>query len=108
MTAVTIYKDASGGYAGFSCEGHAGYAVAGSDVVCAAVSVLVINTLNAIESLTDTPVSARADEDAGKIDAAFPDGCGHDAGLLMDAMAMGLQGIRGNYGEYLKVDIKEG
>ena len=34
-------------------QGHAGYAEPGQDIVCAAVSALVINTINAIEAFTE-------------------------------------------------------
>lgn len=35
-------------------KGHSGYAEAGSDIVCAAVSTMAITTVNAILSLEDT------------------------------------------------------
>ena len=37
---------------GFRIEGHAGYAKHGKDIVCAAVSALVMNTMNSIHSFT--------------------------------------------------------
>ena len=46
MIKVTVYKTVNHDYAGLDVLGHAGYSEAGSDVVCAAVSVLGINTLN--------------------------------------------------------------
>ena len=48
MTSVTLYRAADGRLSGFECRGHAGYAQAGSDIVCAAVSAsteLVITIL---------------------------------------------------------------
>ena len=45
--------------------GHAGYADAGSDIICAAVSVLVFNTLNAIESYTDDTMNVVTNDEAG-------------------------------------------
>ncbi len=49
MIHVTIYQNKKGEYTGFSATGHAGYAKAGEDIVCAAASVLMINTVNALE-----------------------------------------------------------
>ena len=49
MTKIVIRKN-NGRYTGFTCSGHAGYADSGSDIVCASVSVLVINTINAMEA----------------------------------------------------------
>ena len=48
-------KKENGHYKSFHINGHAMYAEAGSDIVCAAVSALVINTINSIEEFTDDP-----------------------------------------------------
>ena len=57
MIEVTVYKTMRHEYAGFDMSGHAGYDDIGKDIVCAAVSVLVINTLNSIERFTDDKTS---------------------------------------------------
>ncbi len=36
---------------GIFSKGHAGYAEEGQDIVCAAVSALIINTVNSLENL---------------------------------------------------------
>ena len=51
MINVIVYKDVKGLIEGFSLKGHAGYAEYGSDIVCSAVSMLTINTLNSIKNL---------------------------------------------------------
>ncbi len=108
MTQVTIYRDRKGAFTGFRCEGHSGYAVAGEDIVCAGISTLVINTVNAIEALTATDMNADADELSGLIAVHFPSGCDPQAKLLVDAMILGLQGIQANYGKrFLAFDFKE-
>jgi hypothetical protein len=108
MTCITIYTDQKQAYTGFRCAGHSGFAEAGSDIVCAGISTLVINTINAIEVLTDTSIRADADQEEGVIDVAFPEGCGESAKLLVDAMFLGLQGIQKNYGKkFLTLEFKE-
>ena len=108
MTQITIYRDREGAYTGFRCEGHSGYAAAGEDIVCAGISALVINTVNAVETLTQTTVETEADAEEGLITARFPSGCGPQAKLLVDAMVLGLQGIQKNYGKkFLTFDFKE-
>ncbi len=52
MTTVVIFKSKDS-YKGFTCTGHAEFAEAGKDIVCASISVLVINTLNAIEQFAN-------------------------------------------------------
>ena len=52
MTHVTIYRNKENECIGFTVIGHAEYAEAGEDIICAGISMLVINTCNAIEALT--------------------------------------------------------
>ena len=61
MIKITVYQNAKNEYVGFLTEGHAGYAPAGEDIVCAAVSMLVINTINSIEAFTQDEASVKAD-----------------------------------------------
>ena len=49
MIHVVIYQNEKEECTGFQTEGHAEYADPGQDIVCAAASVLIINTMNAIE-----------------------------------------------------------
>ena len=47
MITIKVSKK-NGSYVDFVSKGHAGYAEEGYDIVCAAVSVLIINTVNSI------------------------------------------------------------
>ena len=53
MIHVTIFQNKYKECVGFQTEGHAEYADPGQDIVCAAASVLIINTMNAIELYTE-------------------------------------------------------
>ena len=68
MIRVTIYKNEKHECVGFKALGHAGYSENGQDVVCAAVSVLTINTVNAIEIFTQNEASLVSDDEQGLID----------------------------------------
>ncbi len=68
MIKVTIYKTDGHKYAGFDISGHAGYDESGNDVVCAAVSAIVINTINSIERFTEDETSSVSDEESGTIE----------------------------------------
>ena len=85
---MTVYKDKNNHYTGFRCDGHAEYAEPGEDIVCSAVSVLTLNTCNAIEALTEDAFSVGADQETGLVDFDFDDVPGHDAALLIDALEM--------------------
>ena len=53
MIQVTIFRDSTEDgdvYTGVELLGHAGFAQSGQDIVCAAVSALIITTVNSLEN----------------------------------------------------------
>ncbi len=108
MTTITITKSKNGNYKQVVCKGHAGYADSGSDIVCAAVSMLVINTVNSLEALTDTAMQVEAEETSGMISFCFPQKPDEGGRLLLDSMILGLQNVVSEYGtKYVKLKFKE-
>lgn len=93
MTEITFYQAETGELLGFRSEGHAGYADSGEDIVCAAISALIINTINSINELTDDHIDVDMDEEEGYIDASFFDTPGKEAQLLLRSLALGLTNI---------------
>ena len=90
------------------CLGHAGYADSGEDIVCAAISMLVINTINSLEALTDSKMQVETEEDSGMIDLKFQENLEKDGILLMDSLVLGLKGVVKQYGrQYLKLKFRE-
>ena len=108
MTHVSIIKTRDGEYKGFNCIGHSGYADAGEDIVCAAISVLVINTINSLDVLADEELKVVTDEDAGLIDCRFTKSINDKSRLLLDSMILGLREIRKQYGKtYIELTFEE-
>ena len=108
MIRVTVRKNEEGQIKGFSCEGHALYDDAGKDVVCAAVSMLAINTVNAIEQFTEDAFKLEADEKKGNIVLIFTEEVSHDANLLIDTMLLGIKETEKEYGnDYVSFTLKE-
>ncbi len=108
MTHVLVKKTKNNRYAGFSCIGHAGYADSGYDIVCSAVSILVINTINAMELFAKEKMEVTAGEEDGVIDVVFINPVNEKTQLLMDTMILGLESIEKQYGrKYLKLKFKE-
>lgn len=108
MIKITIFKNNEGSYMGFDCIGHAGYAPAGEDIICAGVSSLVINTVNSIAHFTKTKLETQSHEDTGKLIVSFVEPADKDADLLMRSLILGLQGIQNNYGnQYMNLKFKE-
>ena len=107
MTSITVIKEDNRVLA-FTCNGHAGYARESEDIVCAAISILVINTINSIEALTNTKPIVEAEQESGYIHCSFDEDITDDAALLIDSMILGLSQIKEQYGtKYIDVKIKE-
>lgn len=109
MTTITILKSESA-YKGFYCLGHAGSRrfFFEKDMVCASVSVLVINTINAIDRFTEDKPDVTTHEQTGFIKCDFVNGLSENGRLLVDAMILGLQSIESQYGKkYLLVKFEE-
>jgi|UPI000496BFE5 uncharacterized protein YsxB (DUF464 family) len=98
MISVSIEKQEQQ-YKRIRCSGHAGYDEYGKDIVCAAVSVLVINTINSIDTFTDDTYSVDSDEESGMIDFRFTGSVSDQSNLLIDSLVLGLNEIQKQYGK---------
>ena len=109
MTQITFYRTAAAEYTGFTCSGHAGYANRGKDIVCAAVSVLVINTVNSLEQITHEKIHVETDQDSGVIRCRFLDRpLKETSRALVESLVLGLSQIEKQYGKnYCKLIFEE-
>ncbi len=106
MTKVQIFKTGDGKYRSFRCSGHSGYAPEGEDIVCAAISAVVINTINCLTDLVHEDIECEFGD--GDIICNFRGDISDKGQLLMDSMIHGLEWIRLQQGgQYLSYTIKE-
>ena len=99
MIEVTRIKNQNGGTVGFRCYGHAGFAVHGKDIVCAAVSALVLNTINSIEEFTEDRFSCSQEEKTGLVEFVIVSEVSKEAALFMESLFLGLKNIEHDYGK---------
>ncbi len=108
MITISIHKNSKGQLNGFRLEGHAGYAQSGSDIVCAAVSALVITAMNSIEHFTSDTFDYQENEEDGMMDFKIVGTISERSELLLGSLMLGLQGIEEQYGrKYIKINSKE-
>jgi uncharacterized protein YsxB (DUF464 family) len=109
MTTIIISKDSTAMYKGFTCFGHAEYAKKGKpDILCSAISGLVINTINSLEELAGEELSVSTNEETGFIKCDFAAPLQEKSVFLLDSMVYGLQNLSKTYGEkYLLVKFEE-
>ena len=107
MIRFTVWKSEHQ-YSGFESRGHAGYAQAGEDIICSAVSALVINAVNSIEKFTEDAFELEQAEDGGYLRLHFTEAPGERAALLMDSLVLGIESIQADYGnEYITLKLEE-
>ena len=87
-------------------KGHAGYAGEGQDIICAAVSILMVNTVNSIETFTDDDFTC--DDGDGFMEITVDEEASPGTKLLMRSLCLGLEGIRQSYGDtFIQIMTKE-
>lgn len=87
---------------GFELTGHAGYGIEGEDIVCAAVSVLTISTVNSLEQLAK--VELDIDErplEGGYLRVGLKTD-NDEAQLLLASLRLGLADIAQQYRKYIR------
>lgn len=94
MIAVSVRLD------GITIEGHASYAEAGKDIVCAGVTALTENLIDSIESLTEDTIQYEISP--GRVDIHFKD-LSEAGKLLVDSFFLGISGITQDFPEYVKI-----
>lgn len=107
MISVTFYKDSANQFVGFEFLGHAEADEYGKDIVCASISVLVINTINSIEEFTDDDFTCDADEETGMIRYHLNGELSNESSILMKSLVLGVQGVHEDNEKYIKIVFKE-
>lgn len=108
MINITFYVRPDNSVTGFDSKGHAGYEDSGKDIICAAVSVLVINMINSVDEFTDDHYSFDVDDKNATIKFRFCDDCISDKStVLSDSLRLGLKQIAADHPEYVSIRFEE-
>ncbi len=109
MLYATLYHNQSGKLTGYTLIGHAGMAQEGQDILCAAVSMIGLNTAHALRVLTEEDVHIVENEDEALLDVRVEGEPGEKASVLLDAFDLACQSIRDNaqYDSYFSLKREE-
>ena len=111
MIDTIVLTDLEHRYVGIDMLGHAGLAdnhQEGQELVCSAVSALVLNMANSVEYFTEDTFEAEEDEETGKFSFRFTSQISSQSKLLINSLVFGLLNIEAEYGEpYIKIRFKE-
>lgn len=111
MTTVTLFTRSDGEMLGFSAKGHAGYADAGEDIVCAAISALTQATEYGLTEVVHAPVERRLNEKRADYAVELADSADtatrRQAQILLKTLAGSLQAIANDYPRHIRIIFQE-
>ena len=90
---------------GFSVSGHSGYAEAGSDIVCAAISAVVTMAEATINDVCGAKAKVRVKEEDARITLTLPSSCDEEETVqaVLAGMMVTLIGLQEDYPDYIEV-----
>ena len=104
MTNVTILRSKEG-IRGFVADGHSGYADAGSDIVCSAISALTQSAAMGLSELLHISLDLQVKD--GSMRCLLPSEMRaqtrEEANLILETMVLGIRAIQETYGDYIKL-----
>ncbi len=107
MTKIKIFKEKSE-IVGFAATGHTGFAEYGSDIICAAISVLTQTAAIGLKEVAMLPVDIEIAD--GYLQCMLPDQMDQteqeQSQLILKVMYKGLEAILQEYGDHY-LDIEE-
>lgn len=109
MIDVTIIKSADR-IAGFTYKGHAGYAVEGEDIVCAAVTAQLMMAYNGLEQVMGIPLDLQMESQGGYLSFVLAQASEEEADraqVMMETLKLGLTAIQIQYQENITLNEEE-
>ena len=109
MLYATLYHNSNGEPVGYTLIGHAGMAPEGQDILCSAVSMMGINTANALRTLTEDQVNVVENESEALLDVRLKNRPSEKAAVLLSAFDLACRSIRDNreYDQYFSLKREE-
>ena len=104
MTKCEFFRDGAR-ITGFSISGHSGYAEAGSDIVCAAISAVVGMAEATINDVCGGKAKVRVKEADARITLTLPTVCEEEEAIqaVLAGMMLYLLSLRDEYSDYIEV-----
>ncbi len=109
MIKIIISRDSTGSISSLKIDGHSGYAKAGEDIICSAVSVTAYTAAGSLEDLAG--LKDCYDEMDGhmtiRLPAIMSEQQKSTAGIILESAVIGFKQIELSYGKYVSVAEEE-
>ena len=99
---TAVFSKSGNKYTGFSVKGHSGYASAGQDIVCSAVSSAVMLTANTLTDFLNSEAKVEVYEDSVLL---YDDGTNEAGQAVLAALYQHLKSISAQYPKNIKVTV---
>ncbi len=90
---------------GFSVSGHSGYAEAGGDIICAAVSAVVTMAEATVNDVCGAKAKVRVKDEDARVTLTLPASCDEEDTVqaVLAGMMLTLVSLRDDYPDYIEV-----
>ena len=90
---------------GFSISGHSGFAEAGQDIICAAISAVVTMAEATINDVCGAKAKVRVKDEQARITLTLPASCDEEESVqaVLSGMMLTLISLREDYPDYIEV-----
>ena len=90
---------------GFSVSGHSGYAEAGADIICAAISAVVSMTEATVNDVCGAKAKVRVKEEDARVTLTLPASCDEEDTIqaVLAGMMVYLIDLRDQYPDFIEV-----
>ena len=90
---------------GFTISGHSGYAEAGQDIICAAISAVVTMAEATINDVCGAKAKVRVKEEDARVTLTLPASCDEEESVqaVLAGMMLTLCSMRDDYPDYIEV-----
>ena len=104
MTSILLYRANSGKLTGYRVSGHTGFANAGQDIVCSAISFMSITCANALESVAGTKPQLIQKDGLLDVMVAEPN---DQAITIFKVFEQGMKDLKASYPTHIKLSDPE-
>ena len=104
MTRCEFFRDGER-ITGFSIAGHSGYAEAGADIICAAISAVVAMVEATVNDVCGAKAKVRVKEDDARITLTLPNSCEEEDAIqaVLAGFLLYLVDLRDQYPDFIEV-----
>lgn len=110
MTEIVFFKQ-NNIIVAYECLGHTGYAEAGEDIVCSALSSIIQSTALGLKEVLELKIDMQRNDDKGYFKVVLPREINEDksdkAQVLLTTLYLSVKDLAKGYSKYIKLEERD-